>query len=64
MVTHPYSRLYVGPEVYSLGWGEVVLTAASPSIKCSAVNSSDLRTVSLVLTLTQAAQVEAREAAC
>ena len=51
LLTHPLSRMYAGPEVYSPGWGEIVLSAAGPRLGRSDVNSSDLRTVSLILTL-------------
>jgi hypothetical protein len=59
VVTHPLSRMYAGPEVYSLGWGEVVLSALGPRLLRSDVNSSELRAVSLILTLKQAQAGEA-----
>ena len=62
VVTHPLSRMYAGPEVYSLGWGEIVLSAIGPRLCRSDVNSSELRTVSLILTLRQKRD-EANEAA-
>jgi hypothetical protein len=54
IVTHPLSRLIAGPEIYSLGWGECVLSMAGPLLGRSDINASDLRTVSLILTLRQA----------
>jgi hypothetical protein len=62
IVTHPLSRLLAGPEIYSLGWGECVLSMIGPRLTRSDVNASELRTVSLILTLHRA-QNEAREVA-
>lgn len=60
IVTHPMCRMYAGPEIYSISWGEVVLSAAGPRQGRSDVNSADLRTVSVILTLHR--QVETRDA--
>jgi hypothetical protein len=62
IVTHPLSRLYAGPEIYSLGWGEMVLSAVGPRLMRSDVNSSELRAVSLILTLKKT-QADAGETA-
>jgi hypothetical protein len=51
IVTNPFSRLYCGTEVWSVGVGDVVAIDAAPAVLRSAVNHGDTARINLVIRL-------------
>ena len=51
IVTNPFSRLYCGTEVWSVGVGDVVAIDAAPAVLRSAVNHGDTARIHLVIRL-------------
>ena len=58
IVTNPFSRLYCGTEVWSVGVGDVVAIDAAPAVLRSAVNHGDTARIHLILRLRQRATEE------
>jgi hypothetical protein len=58
IVTNPFSRLYCGTEVWSVGVGDVVAIDAAPAVLRSAVNHGDTARIHLVVRLRQRATEE------
>jgi hypothetical protein len=58
IVTNPFSRLYCGTEIWTVGVGDVVAIDVAPAVLRSAVNHGDTARLHLVLRLRQRATEE------